>query len=109
MVHSRVEYTSGTQKLGNACGGLGIGVILFGFAVPLLIWNEGEVVMTTRSLDEGLAAVQAIDGGAIESANKNKLVHFSAPMEGEVVGDETLGVAVAGARLRREVEVRRRQ
>jgi hypothetical protein len=104
MAHQRVEYTSGGQNVGNACGAMIFGFLLFFGAFPLLIWNEGVVVTTTRSLEEGLAALQMIEGDSIDPLYANKLVHFTGDVQGEVVGDERLGVAVAGAKLDRRVD-----
>jgi hypothetical protein len=76
---------------------------IFTYAICLLFCCIA--VTTTRSLEEGLKAVQAIDGNVVSPDNVNKLIHFTGDVMGEVVGDEKLGVAIAGAKLERHVEV----
>jgi hypothetical protein len=82
------------------------GFVMFAAAFPLLAWNEGAVITTTRSLDEGLKVVVPVDSDSVSSGNDGKLIHFIADVKKkEVLGDATYGVAVKGAKMRREVEM----
>ncbi|HBL31460.1 MAG TPA: hypothetical protein DD490_31940 [Acidobacteria bacterium] len=83
-----------------------VGLVFFVLAFPLLFWNEGRAVQTSRSLDEGAGAVVTVKPDAVDAANEGKLVHLTGPVstEGELV-DPDLGVQVQGVKLVRTVEM----
>lgn len=104
--HSETTYQGPMQQLQSSCCGMVIGLVIFGAAFPLLAWNEGAVITTTRSLDEGLKVVVPVDSGYINAGNNGKLIHFIADIDRmETLGDSDFGVAVQGAKMNRQVEM----
>ena len=69
--HSHTVYTTEYpgRRAGNGLCGACVGLVMLLGAVPMLVWNEGAVVTTTRSLDEGLALVRTVDPARADAAN----------------------------------------
>lgn len=97
---------SWTDKLGEAIGGVLMGLVLVlacGFA---LFWNEGRAVRTARSLSEGASAVVEAPTDQALPANEGKLVHVQGDLTTTApLVDPPFGVEVKGARLVRGVEM----
>lgn len=95
------------QRIGNAIGGVVVGLILVLVAVVALWWNEGNSVHTAQSLKEGKSAVVSVPATEVSSENNGKLIHIT----GEATTDETLldsdfDVKAQGdLRLRRDVQM----
>uniref|UniRef100_A0A7S1I8C3 Uncharacterized protein n=1 Tax=Eutreptiella gymnastica TaxID=73025 RepID=A0A7S1I8C3_9EUGL len=110
-IHSRTGYaevtrTSYGEKMGNACGGVFAGIIMFLLSFPLLWWNEGRTLHTMQSLEDGLQAVREVACYPIDPSNEGQLVHISCSLEGlETLLEADLGVSVQAAFLRRTVEM----
>lgn len=108
MAHS-VTVTSNQSwfsRLAQSAKSVLVGLVLFVASFPLLFWNEGRAVRTSRSLAEGAGAVRSVAVDAIDSGNEGKLVHASGAvtLEGPVA-DADLGVEAQAIKLIRNVEI----
>ena len=94
-------------RAGNACCASVFGIAIFLAAFPLLVWNEGSVVTTTRSLDEGMELVVSIgDGEVVAAENDGALVHIAGAVSNRgFIADEELGVGADALRLQRTVSM----
>jgi hypothetical protein len=102
MAH--VETEGYGKRLVDSIKGVLFGVVLFLVSFPLLWWNEGRAVQTTKSLKEGASAVVSVT--KLDPANEGKLVHVSGQATTEEwLADPDLGVNIAGLRLSRRVEM----
>ncbi len=102
MAH--VETEGYGTRLVQSIKGVLLGVILFLVSFPLLWWNEGRAVQTTKSLKEGSSIVVSVT--KLDPVNEGKLVHFTGQAKtDEWIADPELGVNVQGLRLARRVEM----
>jgi hypothetical protein len=87
--------------------------LLFGFffllgSSALLFWNEGIVVISAKSLAEGMQAVRSLD---LVTANRDiaaldgQLVHLTAPLQASTVVDADFGISVSAVKLTRSVKM----
>lgn len=92
--------------MGQAIGGVLLGIILFIGAFPLLTWNEGRAIKRAKTIEVGAKSVVSIEASPIEAANDGKLVHFSGDtvIDGNPV-DDRLGVSAEAVKLLRNVEM----
>jgi hypothetical protein len=106
MADTFTEVTSKSwfSRLGGSIKSVLVGLVLFLVAFPLLWWNEGRAVTTSRSLAEGKAAVVSVSADTVNPANEKKLVHLSglATTE-ETLTDADFGVAAPAIKLVRTV------
>lgn len=103
--YTETTHRSWGERLMSSLTGTLVGLVLAGASTVGLFWNEGRAVQTHRSLNEGAAAVVAVDAGRIDPANERKLIHATAPLIGEgTLRDPDTGLALAGLRLERVVE-----
>lgn len=108
MSDSFTETTSVSWfgRIKRSVGAVVIGLVLIVAMVVLLFWNEGRAVTTARSLDEGAAAVVAVDAGSIDAAHEGKLIHISGPVTTDATpADPDFGIEAKGIRLVRSVEM----
>jgi hypothetical protein len=102
MADSYTEVTSQSWlgRTGASIKGVVFGIIVIPLTIILLFWNEGRAVTTTKSLNEGAAAVVEISPDKVDPANDKKLVHVTgeAKAEGPVV-DTAYGVTEPALRL----------
>lgn len=106
MAVREVTRENWTQRILESIKGIAVGFLIFVLAFPLLFWNEGRAVKTSRSLSEGAAAVVSIDHTRVTGAMEGKLVHLSGlATTGETLSDATFGVSAPAIKLRREVEM----
>jgi hypothetical protein len=102
MAH--VETEGCGKRLVESIKGVLVGVLFFLVSFPLLWWNEGRAVQTTKSLMEGAAIVVSVS--KVDPVNEGKLVHVTGQARtDEWLADPELGVNVAGLKLARRVEV----
>jgi hypothetical protein len=103
---TEVTSTSWLQRIGNAIGGVLIGLVLVVVSAVLLFWNEGRAIQTARSLDEGAGLVRPVPADRVDPANEGQLIHVSGPLAtaGPAVDNE-FGVRSSGVRLVRKVEM----
>jgi hypothetical protein len=94
-------------RVQNSLCGACFGIAIFLAAFPLLVWNEGTVVTTTRSLDEGMQLVVSVgDGAKVKAENDGKLVHIAGAVSNRgFIADQELGVGADALLLRRSVSM----
>src|SRR3954447_9090838 len=82
------------------------GLALFVISCPLLFWNEGRAVRTSKGLSECLGAVVSVPADSVNAANEGKLVHVSGAVKTDApVADDELGVQATAVKLVRTVEM----
>lgn len=79
---SEVTTENFMGRMGNSCCGVGVGIILFLLAGPLIWWNEGRAVFTRDAINAGMANVVEADCSRLDPANEGKLIHFACELEG---------------------------
>lgn len=101
--------TSSTSWLSNLFGSIKsvlFGLILFVVSFPLLFWNEGRAVRTSKGLTEGQGAVVSVPMDAVDASKEGKLVHVSGAVKTDApVADDKLGVQASAVKLIRNVEM----
>src|SRR4028118_2220876 len=91
-------YTTTTSeswfsRIKSSFGGLVIGLIMLVVSLPVLFFNEGRAVTTSKSLKEGAAAVIEVPISPIDPGNNGKLVHFTGMANtAATLKDPTFGV-----------------
>ncbi len=94
------------SRLSESIKSVLFGVVLFGVAFPLLFWNEGRAVRTTKSLEEGAGVVVSASADSVSASNEGKLVHVSGSTKtDEVLADEAFGISENAIQLVRDVEM----
>ncbi|MBR4673062.1 MAG: TMEM43 family protein [Victivallales bacterium] len=94
------------SRIGNSIKGIGIGVILFIVAFPLLFWNEGRAVKTAKALKEGAKTVISVASDKVDPANQDKLIHFTGKTATvDMLMDPIFQINYNGIVLRRKVEM----
>ncbi|CEM17739.1 unnamed protein product [Vitrella brassicaformis CCMP3155] len=76
-----VESSSFLERLGNACVGLCIGIVLFFVSFGLLGWNEERYIKTWMALDNGRDAYTTAECQPVDNSLTGKLVHISCDLE----------------------------
>jgi len=101
-----VTTVSWFSRIRQSIGGVLFGLLLIVAMVVGLFWNEGRAVTTARSLAEGAGLVQSIPADRIDPTLEGRLVHVTGPVVATTEPkDELFGVAAAGIRLERDVEM----
>jgi hypothetical protein len=86
--------------------GMGMGILLFLIAFPLLFWNEGRAVQTYQALVEGAGAVVSVAADKVDAANEGKLIHLSGlATTDEKLSDPDFGISANALILNRNVEM----
>ena len=104
-------YTTTTSeswfsRIKSSFRGLVIGLIMLVISLPVLFFNEGRAVTTSKSLKEGAAAVVEVPISPIDPANNGKLVHFTGMANtAATLKDSTFGVEAKALTLSRAVEM----
>jgi hypothetical protein len=95
-----------TSRIGDSFKGILLGIVLIAGSCIGLFWNEGRSVQTAKSLVEGASLAIDIDPARINPANEGKLIHVTGNIKaGSEPRDAEFGVAAAGLRLLRTVEM----
>ncbi|MDB5387387.1 MAG: hypothetical protein JWM11_3033 [Planctomycetaceae bacterium] len=81
-----VSSESWFSRLAGAFFGMIFGVILFGVAFPVIIWNEGRAVHRAQDLDEGQSLAVEVDSAKVDPNQEGKLVFTNS----QATTDETL-------------------
>lgn len=107
MSVEEVTTESWGSRLGSSFKGVIGGGILFLAGIPLLFWNEGRAVKTTKALEEGEAvcvSVPTVD--TIDALNEGKLIHATGnAVTQDVLSDDMFpGISMKAMKLRRDVE-----
>ena len=103
---TEVTSTSWLSRLGQAIGGVFVGLIAILVAAVLLFWNEGRAIKTAQGLTEGAGIVRSVAADKVDAANDGRLVHVSGMLStGGPVADPDFAIRVQGVRLVRHVEM----
>lgn len=103
---TEVTSTSWLQRLGQALGGVLLGILAVVGSVILLFWNEGRAIKTAQSLAEGAGIVRSVSADHIDSGNNGRLIHVSGNLTtGGPVADPDFTIRSSGVRLVRHVEM----
>lgn len=107
MAVTETTTVSWGSRLGSSFKGILVGFALFIGGFPLLFWNEGNTVRTTRALEEGEGACVPLESlAAVAPEMDGKLVHAIGPATtDDVLTDEQFGLSVNAIRLERMVEM----
>ncbi len=93
-------------NLGNSCGKVIAGVILFLLGVVGLFWNEGNYVKTQKALNEAQEQlVNVSDTSTYQAANEGKVVFMSGTaMTEDGVDDTTFDFGIMALSMSRKVQ-----
>ena len=95
----------GSNLLGSIKSVL-FGLVLFAISFPVLFWNEGRAVRTSKGLTEGQGAVVPVPIDAVDASKEGKLIHISGAVKTDApVADDQLGVQATAVKLIRNVEM----
>ena len=95
----------GSNLLGSIKSVL-FGLVLFAISFPVLFWNEGRAVRTSKGLTEGQGAVVPVPIDAVDASKEGKLIHVSGPVKTDApVADDQLAVQATAVKLIRNVEM----
>ena len=101
---TEITHESWFSRLGNAVGGVVIGLILVAAATILLFWNEGRSVRRYQTLDAGQKAVISIAADSVDPHYEGRLVHLSGEVTtNKPLQDPEFGLNLTALRLQREV------
>ena len=93
-------------RIMSSIKGIAFGGVLFLVAFPLMWWNEGRAVNTSKKINFANDNIVAVSIDKVDPANEAKLVHVSGKAEtDEVLKDKTFGVESNALGLIREVEM----
>lgn len=103
---TEVTNTSWFSRLGQAVGGVVIGLIFIVVSIGVLFWNEGRAIRTAQGLTEGAGIVRDAPADKVDPANDGRLIHVTGMLStaGPVV-DPDFAIRSRGVRLERHVEV----
>ncbi len=94
------------SRIGDSIKGIGIGVILFIVAFPLLFWNEGRAVRRYKTLKTGAKEVISVASDKVDPVNQDKLIHFTGKTATvDMLMDPIFQINYNGIVLRRKVEM----
>ncbi len=103
---TEVTGTSWLSRLGQAIGGVFVGLIAILGAAVLLFWNEGRAIKTAQGLSEGAGIVRGVAADRVDPANDGRLVHVTGMLStGGPVADPDFAIRVPAVRLVRHVEM----
>ncbi len=104
--YTEVTSQSWFSRLGESIKSVGLGIIIFIAAFPVLWKNEGCAVKIAQGLTEGAGAVISLPEPKVNSANNGKLVHFSGDATtSDILSDPTMGISENAIRLVRSVQM----
>ena len=64
-----------SERLHSSAKAIVVGLVLFGFSILLLFWNELKAVDWYRTLNEIRDRIIVVDSEAVSEANEGALVH----------------------------------
>ena len=103
---TEVTGTSWLSRLGQALGGVLIGILAILGSIVLLFWNEGRAIKTAQGLTEGAGIVRSVSPEHIDSGNNGRLIHVVGNLTtGGPVADPDFGLRSRAVRLVRTVEM----
>lgn len=97
---------SASKRIRNAISGVILAPLALLGSVGLLFWNEGNVVRTAQSLDEGEGQVVSVAADTLDPANQGKLIYVtgSTAVDGKL-RDAEFGIEEPAIKLLRIVEM----
>src|SRR5258708_28748637 len=102
---SESSSTGWGSNLLESIKGVLFGLVLLVLSFPLLFWNEGRAVRTSKGLTEGLGAVATVPTDSVDPGKEGKLIHVSGAVKTDApVADDQLGRQVTAAKLIRHAE-----
>lgn len=107
MAIEEVTTESWGSRLGGSFKGVITGGVLFLAGIPLLFWNEGRAVKTTKALEEGESVCVSIPNvDSVDAANEGKLIHATgtAVTQDQLQDNLFSGISMKAMKLRRNVE-----
>lgn len=106
MAYQVTTKTSYGQRVKNAFGGVGTGILLFILGTALLWWNEGRAVKATKMLNEAQGVtVEMTDITKIDPQFEGKLVHATGPAATlDTLYDSEFGFGANAVCISRSVE-----
>lgn len=107
MAVEEVTTESWGSRLGGSLKGVLVGAGLFVAGIPLLFWNEGRAVKTTKALEEGEAVCVSVPNvDSVDALNEGKLIHATGTaVTQDVLSDDLFsGISMKAMKLRRSVE-----
>ena len=103
---TEVTGTSWLSRLGQALGGVLIGILAILASIVLLFWNEGRAIKIAQGLTEGAGIVRSVSPEHIDSGNNGRLIHVVGNLTtGGPVADPDFGLRSPAVRLVRTVEM----
>jgi uncharacterized membrane protein YecN with MAPEG domain len=104
--YTEVTSQSWFSRLGESIKSVGVGLIIFIAAFPVLWKNEGCAVKIAQGLTEGAGAVISLPAPKVDTANNGKLVHFTGDATtSDILSDPTMGISENAIRLVRTVQM----
>lgn len=107
MAVEEVTTESWGSRLGGSFKGVITGGVLFLAGIPLLFWNEGRAVKTTKALEEGESVCVSVPNvDSVDPANEGKLIHATgnATTEEVLTDDQFPCLSRKAIKLSRKVE-----
>src|SRR5260221_2819587 len=103
---SESSSTGWGSNLLESIKGVLFGLVLLVLSFPLLFWNEGRAVRTSKGLTEGLGAVATVPIDNVDPGKEGKLIHVSGAVRTDApVADDELAVQATAVKLIRNVEM----
>jgi len=95
------------ERVGQSLCGIVFGFLLVLAAFPVIYYNEGRAVQTSKSLDEGLRSVEPLSSTEhVFDSNNNKLVHLTGRLQTQLaLTDPDFGIKMHSVKLKRQVEM----
>lgn len=104
--YTEVTSQSWFSRIGDSIKGILVGLVLFGAAFPMILWNENRAIDTAKGLEEGAGAVVSVAASPLDPQNEGKLVHINADAKTDaVLVDSDFGIKVTALQLVRKVEM----
>ena len=107
MAVTETTTESWGSRLGNSIKGVVIGGVLFIAGIPLLFWNEGRSVKTTKALEEGASVCVSLpNADSVDATKDGQLVHVTGTaITDDVLSDDLFpGISSKAMHLTRKVE-----
>ncbi|MFC1669405.1 TMEM43 family protein [Spirochaetota bacterium] len=104
--YTEVSDQSWFSRMGQSIKSVGLGLLIFIAAFPLIWKNEGCAVRIAKGLQEGAKNVIILQEPKVKSSNNSKLVHFSGDAAtNETLKDNELGINENAIKISRSVEM----
>jgi hypothetical protein len=104
--YTETTHTGWLSRIGNSFVGMLLGIVFTIGSVPLLWWNEGNAVRTSKGLAEGEKITVDAKADVIAPDLAGKLIHLTGHASGkDALQDTAFGVSLPGfLKLKRIVE-----